>query len=394
MKITENSLLKMQPGDSGEKYFRDDKLTGYAVRVRRMADGKLKRTFAVMYQERRDGKRKTVKAFIGDHGDPWTEAAARKEAARILALKETGQPVVSLKQAAKSDRTVDALIDAFNAEHVPDLKPKSQVDYRWCLEKMIRPGFTGRRVSALTRLEIKAWHRKEAHRPYAANKSLQVLSRMLAHAVEKGWLEANPGLGIKPFEEKPREVWLNAEEMPRFVAELNSRQSPHAEILRFLTVTGWRIGEALSLRFDMVDLQNLVAHLPDTKTGRQSRALSTDAAILLDRQDHKLGFVFSGNGGRSGLGYKQVRELLKDVCQAAGVTVITPHGLRHSAATHAALAGASLFELKEGFGWKSHQMAGRYVAKAENLGRAGMSKVAGAVNIFERPAAKIAEVKK
>jgi hypothetical protein len=73
--------------------------------------------------------------------------------------------------------------------------------------------------------------------------------------------------------------------------------------------------------------------------------------------------------------------------------MISPHGLWHSAATHAALNGASHFEIKEGFGWKSHQMAARYVTKAENLARAGAQKTADAINIFGKPKADLIKAK-
>lgn len=394
MRISEANMRRIDPGDRSEVYARDDKLTGFAVRARRLKDGKVKRSFLVMYQERVDGKRQMRKAFIGDWQDPWTEAAARKEAGRLLSLRDSGEQIMSAKKKAKAERTVSALVEVFLDEHVIHLKPKSQTDYRWILDRMIRPAFGRRRVIELSRVEINAWHKREKARPYAANKALQVLNRMLGHAVEQDWIKGNPAAGIKQFQEKPREAWINETEMPLFVEELGKRDGPHAELLRFLTVTGWRISEAINLRFDQVDLKNLVAHLPDSKTGSVTRSLSPDAAILISRREHAIGHVFSGNGGQSGVGYKQVRLLLLDVCKAAGVTVISPHGLRHSAATHAALNGASLFELKEGFGWKSHQMASRYVSRAENLGRAGSQKAADAINIFGKKPAKVVEVKR
>jgi len=393
MKISEASRTKIIPGDKAEVYVRDSKLTGFAVRARRMADGKIKRTFLVIYQERIDGRRRTRKAFIGDWGDPWLEKDARREAERLLSLRQNGRQLISAKKQARADQTLSDLISIFFDEHVRYLKPKSQTDYSWLTKSIIEPTFIDWRISDIARSDIVIWHQRHKSKPYAANRALGVLSRMLSYGVEKELLKANPATGIKQFQEKPREAWINEIEMPMFIAELSKRQGPHAELLLFLTVTGWRVGEAIKLRLDQVDLKNLVAHLPDSKTGSITRTISSDAAVLISRQGHAIGHVFSSNEGTSGVGYKQVRLLLRDVCEKAGVTVISPHGLRHSAATHAALNGASLFEIKEGFGWKSHQMAARYVTKAENLARVGTQKTADAINIFGKPKASILKTK-
>ena len=71
------------------------------------------------------------------------------------------------------------------------------------------------------------------------------------------------------------------------------------------------------------------------------------------------------------------------------MTRITPHALRHTAATWAAIAGATAHELREAGGWKTLAMANRYVSRAETLGRSGAEKAAGAINIFGRPSAEV-----
>ena len=393
MKLTESSLSKIHPGERQEVYVRDSRLTGYAVRARRMADGSIKRTFLAVYQQTVDGRRRTYKSFIGDWRDPWTEAEARKEAQRLLAMRGSGECMVSAKKKARGERTVSDLCEVFRSDHLPDLKPETAKDYERHMAKRIMPRFGGRRVADLTRADIKDWHRGFKDIPYEGNRALAVLSKMLAIAIENEWLDSNPARGIKKYEETSRDVWLNEQELPLFIAELNKQTGPHAECLRFLTVTGWRVSEALNLRFDMVDLGALSAKLPETKTGVQTRALSSDAAIIIDRQPHRVGYVFSGRHGLERIGYKQVRLLLREICRAAGITIISPHVLRSTAATYAALNAASLFELKEGFGWRSLTMPERYVKRAEGLSRAGAEKAADAINIFGKPAAAVREIK-
>jgi integrase len=137
----------------------------------------------------------------------------------------------------------------------------------------------------------------------------------------------------------------------------------------------------------------MLVRLPDSKVGAIDRPLSADAATIIDRQAHRSGFIFSTGDGRHPVDYKLTRKTLADICKKAGVAALTPHGLRHTFATWAALAGASAHELREAGGWRTLAMTNRYVSRAETLGRAGAEKAAGAINIFAKPSANVVKIK-
>ena len=61
--------------------------------------------------------------------------------------------------------------------------------------------------------------------------------------------------------------------------------------------------------------------------------------------------------------------LLAKVCERSGVTDATPHTFRASAATAMAEAGASVFALRDAFGWKGLAMPNRYVKRAARSAR-------------------------
>ncbi|TIV13241.1 MAG: site-specific integrase, partial [Mesorhizobium sp.] len=222
-------------------------------------------------------------------------------------------------------------------------------------------------------------------------RSLAVLSVMMGRAIELGWRKDNPCIGIKKNTETARDDWLDERDLPQFVKALAEIEGDCGDLIRFLTVSGWRVSEARLLTWDMVDLPKLVARLPDTKSGASVRALSTDAATLIDRQEHRVGFVFSGRKGSQPVSYKRLREVLHSICTAAGIDQITPHGLRHTAATWAAVSGAEAHELRQAFGWKTLAMTNRYVSKAESLGRRGAQRAADAMNVLQKPAADVKE---
>jgi integrase len=388
MRLTESALAKIELGNKSEVQYRDDKVTGFAVRARKLGNGSIRRDFLVMWQERApNGKRISKKFFIGQHGNPWTLEAARAEAVRLLQAREAGERVETAKVAAKSERLVSDLVPVFERFHLPSLKPQTARDYRQLIAKRILPAFGKFRVSEIKRADVQDWVSDGRETPVHSNRAFAVLSKMMAFAVEREWRRDNPCIGVRKHKESARDRWLNESELPRFLEALAGDSSAHADMIRFLTVSGWRVSEALGLTWAMIDSVRLVANLPDTKTGAQERALSADALAIIEKRPHRSGFVFSTRGGDSPLGYKQVREVLQRVCEVAGIEPITPHDLRHTAASWAAIGGAQAHELREAFGWKTLAMTGRYVGRAESLGRRGVERAAAAIRSADRGSA-------
>jgi integrase len=103
--------------------------------------------------------------------------------------------------------------------------------------------------------------------------------------------------------------------------------------------------------------------------------------------------VFSRRGGRP-IDYHHLLERLTALCLEAGIEPITPHTLRHTAATWASVHGADLIELRDAFAWKSLAMPNRYVKTAQTVARRGAERVAGAINIFDKPSAEIIAAKR
>ncbi|MFD2053768.1 tyrosine-type recombinase/integrase [Mesorhizobium calcicola] len=379
------------PRDRDELIIRDSKLAGFALRLRRKADGKASKTFLV-FQELpgRDGARKRRKIIIGDHAT-YPAEKARAEAQSMLQAISVGDDPAAARAAKKAQPLFEDLIKEFETTHIEKKKPQTRKDYRGRIRRNLRPAFKGKRVADITAEMVRAFHAKKHGNPTDANRSLAVLSVMMGRAMELGWRKDNPCMGVRRNKETAREEWLDETDLPKFVKALASVAGPHADLIRFLTVSGWRVSEGRLMTWDMVDLPRLVVRLPDTKTGASARALSTDGATIIDQQAHRVGYVFSGRKGTQPVSYKLLREVLTGVCEAAKIKAITPHALRHTAATWAALSGAEAHELREAFGWKTLAMTGRYVARAESLGRRGAQRTADAMNVLQKPVAEVKE---
>lgn len=329
--------------------------------------------------------------MIGDYAT-FPADRAREEAEAMLRAIKKGEDPAAARAAKKAQPRWDDLVSDFDEKHIAEKKPGTRKDYRGRIRRNLTPEFKGLRIADITAEMVRAFLRKKKANPVDANRSVAVLSKMMNRAIELGWRETNPCARIQRHRERPRERWLDEHDLPEFVRALAEVAGPQADLIRFLTISGWRVSEARLLRWDMVDLPRMVVKLPDSKTGATTRALSTDAATLIDRQEHRTGFVFSGRKGAQPISYKRLREMLTAVCETAGIESITPHVLRHTAATWAAISGAEAHELREAFGWKTLAMTARYVSRSESLAKRGVQRAADAMNVLQRQKAEVKQL--
>ncbi|WP_062076502.1 tyrosine recombinase XerC [Demequina globuliformis] len=155
---------------------------------------------------------------------------------------------------------------------------------------------------------------------------------------------------------------------------LHVRDWASAELLY---ATGMRVGELSSANVDSVDLDNRLIRVIGKGDKERvvpfgvpaARALAlwldvarpqlvtthTDAALMLGRR-----------GGRAD--QRQLRQVIHDLCHAAGVPDVAPHALRHSVATHLLTEGSDLRSVQEVLGHASLTTTQRYThVSAERL---------------------------
>lgn len=368
-----------------ERSFRDAKLTGFVLRVRRLADGSITKTFFV--HQPVPGRRNPRKIVIGDHAT-WPADKAREEAQRMLQAVRRGDDPAAERAAKQALPLWEDLLKAFRAKHLPKKQPGTAKRYNGVIDRVLTPALKGKRVADISTAMVAAFYARKADRPADANNALRVLSKMMTFAIGEGMRSTNPVKGIERYANRARERWLDEAELPKFLAALSDEPGAVGALIRFLLVTGWRVSDARLLDWSQVDLKTLTVRLADTATKKRARVLSADAARLIDCQSGRVGPVFAGRGGAP-ISYTRLRERLTAICNAAGIEPITPHVFRHSAATWASLHGADLIELRDAFGWRSLAMPNRYVKTAETVARRGAERVANAINLFDRPAAQI-----
>jgi len=316
--------------------------------------------------------------------------------------------------------TVDALADRFVAEHLPKRRAATQRDYKSILRLHIRPKLGKLKVAELRHTDIERLHRELAKTaPYSANRSVAVLSKMLALAIKWEMRGDNPARGIEREPEERRERFLSPVEIIKLGEALMAhRERTSANAIRLLLLTGARRGELLSATWTQFDLQKGVWTKPSAATKQKKEhvvPLSAPALTILAEvhaaADPDCPFVFPGKRITDAKGVvtwhplTEVRKVWISVCKAAGlaahvqqkdadgklvkdkagdpVMVWQPtarlHDLRHSYASILASAGLSLPIIGRLLGHTQAATTNRYAHLMDDPLRAATERVGAVV---------------
>jgi integrase len=288
------------------------------------------------------------------------------EAARAIA-KERYAEIVKGADPAKHDRdkraadNVNSLLDQFIAAHVSRKRPATAKEYVAIVDKYIRPALGTAKVSEVQHLDVDRLHRKiSAHAPYRANRMLAVLSKVFNLAIKWNLRADNPSRFVERNPEQPRERYLQGNELSRLRRALDKHDNQAtANVVRLLLLTGARLGETLTARWDAFDLRGGVWVKPSAHT-KQRRAhrvpLNGEAVRLLRamKAEAHEATLFPGVD-------KDVMERhWRRICAAAGLEDIRLHDMRHSYASFLASAGESLPVIGALLGHTQAQTTARY----------------------------------
>lgn len=343
-----------------------------------------------------DGRQRTY--TIGKYGSPWTPETARDEALRLLGEVVRGGDPSGAKQARRMAVTMAELCDQYLADAESGRlltrrrRPKAASTVRSDRGRIaghIRPALGHLPVAAVTRDDVERFmhavaegttrKRVKLAKPHAlsnirggrgvASRAVGLLGAMMTYAIRRDMRRDNPVHGVMRYADGHRDRRLRDEEYVALgagirVAEHAGEWHPGLAVIRFLAVTGWRSGEALTLRWTEVDLARRTARLANTKTGASMRGLAgvaCDILCTLPRGE----FVFQARGGDTPMrGFARVWRRV--VHRLGGLPKdVTPHVLRHSFASVAAdmeYADATIAGL---LGHAGHSITRRYIHSAD-----------------------------
>jgi integrase len=273
---------------AGDYFIWDDDVPGFGLRV--LPSGR--KVYVVQYRAGRRSRRLSL-----GPSTVVTCEQARTRAITIIAAAKNGDDPAAKRDATRHTITVKELADRFDKEHVAlRLKASTAKEYRRNLRRFILPALGHHRVTEVTRADVAKFHHDLRHIPYQANRCLEVVSKMFSLAEMWGLRPdgTNPRKHIKKYPEEKRERFLSAAELRRVGEVLREVEDEGIELpsaiaaVRLLILTGCRLGEIVTLKWEYVDLANKVLRLPDSKTG--AKIVHPWAAIsLLVRSDGRAG---------------------------------------------------------------------------------------------------------
>jgi integrase len=408
----------LQPGQT----VWDGRVTGFGARRQRDAV-----SYFLMY--RTNGRLRRV--TIGRHRAPWLLETARREALRLLGEVAIGNDPAAEKREARRAETVAELCDRYmEAATTGRLwtrrgRPKKAstltVD-RSRIEAHVKPLLGTRTVRSITRRDIEAFMHRVAEgatartarsgRPRglarvsggwgAASRTIGMLGAIFEYAVRIGLRPDNPVRGVQRPADGKRDRRLTEDEYARLGATLRRLEAdramwPHAlAAARFLALTGWRFGEAVTLRWRDLDTARRTARLGDTKTGASVRALSRLACDVIEVQRERTGggaddLVFPASRGTRGTAMVGMKSFMRRISAEAGLTGVTAHTLRHSFASVAADLGISELVIAGLLGHRLGSVTARYAHAADTTLIAAADRVAAEVarQMGEAPGATV-----
>ena len=148
---------------------------------------------------------------IGEYGT-WTTKVARDEARGLKLRVDQGEDPLQDEQDERNAATVNALIERYREDALPNLRAETQRAYNRYLDDLSK-AFGARKLADVKLADMDRLHKRLRARPHKANQLLGTASALFSKAVKWELVDKNPCRGVERFPEEPRERYLSDKEM-------------------------------------------------------------------------------------------------------------------------------------------------------------------------------------
>ena len=362
-KLTKRVVDALQ-SEAKDYFIWDSQIAGFGLRV--MPSGA--KTYQTQY--RKGGR--TRRVSIGRHGKITVDEARKlaKEVMGQVAKGENPAEDISLHRKAP---TVAALRERFFEEHTKQrCKLSTQSEYRRAIDLFINPAIGSFKTVDVERRDIAELHQKFRDKPYQANRTLGVLSKMFNLAEIWGLRPdgSNPCRHVPKYREIKRERYLSQPELQRLgqvlgEVERDGSETPYVvAAFRLLILTGCRLGEIQTLQWQFLTDQGM--ELPDTKTGARRIPLPNAARAILSALPRVDSNPFVIVGRVDGQHITDLQHPWRRIRKRAQLDNVRIHDLRHTYASNAVSSGMPIQMVGRLLGHSQIQTTMRYAHLADD----------------------------
>ena len=378
-KITKRLVESLHPADR-DTFVWDEELRGFGVRIKPSGV----KSYLVQYRNKHGRSRRLT---LGTHG-PLTAEKARELARTRLGERDAGNDPAEDRKAERKAPTVRDFAERYLAHHAEaKKKARSVTEDRRLLDRHILPALGSRKLADVNRADVVHLHHGMAATRYQANRVLALLSKMMNLAERWGLRPdgSNPCRHVEKYREEKRERFLSAAELARLgdvlaEAERTRTESPSVvAAVRLLVLTGCRLHEILSLRWEYVDFEGACLRLPDSKTGRKTVHLNAPALAVLGAVEREDCNPWVIPGQRAGAHLVNLEKPWRRIRAAADIEDVRLHDLRHSFASVAVGLGEGLPMIGKLLGHTQTQTTARYAHLAADPVKQATERVGAAL---------------
>lgn len=246
-KLTKRIIEALEP-TTKDYFVWDSDTPGFGIRV--FPTGR--KQFVVQYRFGRISRR----MGLGRFGAITPDQARGKALEALVSMRQDIDPAAE-KRLRRDALLVKELACRFDVEHIAvHLKSSTAKEYRRNLKQFILPAIGHLRISDVTRADIAKYHHDWRHRPYQANRNLEIVSKMFNLAELWGLRPdgTNPRKHIKKYPEKKRERYYSTAELKAIGRVLTEMEIERIELpsaiaaIRLLLFTGCRLNEIMTLQ--------------------------------------------------------------------------------------------------------------------------------------------------
>ncbi len=390
--FTKNRLAAVPVPSSGAAYVYDSVTPGLAMRVTK---GNA-RTY-VLYRRIKGRPERVNLGSVGAASIPDVRKAAQRVSGQVAA----GVDVMAERKAARMKaRTVGDAFDAWLS--IAKHKKRSWQDDKrlweiWILGKSHKPrpneqddtprrgapksfpSFAKRRLVDVRTGEIENITSQIGKtNSRTANKLRALLSTVWNHAIRRGEATTNPVEFVERFPERSRERFLKEGEIEAFMRAVAAEPPTWRDYFLVALLTGQRRENLSRMRWDEIDLDSGVWHIPAAKSkNRRATAvpLTSLAVGLLSRRRNEVAgdWVFPSYAGSKEGCVREPRAPWKRILKSAGIADLRIHDLRRSVGSWLGASGTNSYTIARALGHQSVRSGEVYVRLGSDSVRQAMN---------------------